>query len=532
MNLPPRFTHGLWVALPLSIAIAFSGCGDAPSDPRPDRPDMSLDAQVAEDATVLPDAEPGGDAGPSLDAGPPDLVRLGERKAFPTAHGYGAYTVGGRGGRVIEVTSLDETGPGTLAEAMSEAGPRVIVFGTSGYIDWSVLERSIREPNVSILGQTAPAPGVSLRYSTLRVSASEVVLRHFRVRRSNQDGRSNDALRIIKQRDDEPMRNVIADHCSLSWGTDENLSFGGRPTSPVNDVTVQHCLLAEGLNYYQVLIGHDTARISLIRNLFAHTDNRIPENTYGRGEVYEFSNNIVYDYSRATTIAAVASVDVIGNVFKAGTRPPDRTHNVTYGVNGIENPGASLEDGEVYGADNIQVGADSAEMYSSNFTTHASDSRVLVDSLYGAGPAGGLEGTLLDDVGASGARDAVDERVLQDYRDGTGVRGLEDVDAVGGFPPLAVNQHPASHDADANHVADDFEAAHGIDDVLARPETFTFDGVTFDNREYAGGSYRSETGVTSNAYTGGEPTGERLYTWREIYWAWLAGDFVPGKWGR
>ncbi|MEC7523024.1 MAG: hypothetical protein VYE22_24315 [Myxococcota bacterium] len=514
----------------LALAFLLSACdGEAP-DPRPDRPETSLDAQV------VADAAPPGDAGieedAATDGGAPDLVRLGERKAFPTAHGYGAYTSGGRGGRVIEVTSLDETGPGTLAEAMSASGPRVIVFATSGYIDWSAIERSIREPNVSILGQTAPAPGITLRHSTLRVSASEVILRHLRVRRSNRDGRSNDALRIIRQRDGEPLRHVIADHCSLSWGTDENLSFGGRPTSPVSDVTVQHCLLAEGLNHYQVLIAHDTARISLIRNLFAHTDNRIPENTYGRGEVYEFNNNIVFDYNRATTIATVATVDVIGNVYKSGPVPPERTHNVTFNVNRVENPDASLDDAEVYGADNLQVGADVAEMYDSRFMTHARDRRAHEGSLYDPIPASELEGALLEDVGASRARDAVDERVLQDYRDGTGVRGLDTIDEVGGFPPLAVNVHPDSHDANGNHVADDFEAAHGIDDVLAMPETFTLDGVTFDNREYAGGSYRSASGATANAYTGGELTGARLYTWREIYWAWLAGDFAPSNWGR
>jgi len=131
-------------------------------------------------------------------------------------------------------------------------------------------------------------------------------------------------------------------------------------------------------------------------------------------------------------------------------------------------------------------------------------------------PAASLD-SMLPHVGAS-PRDPVDERLVQHYLDGDGAPGVFD-----GTPPKLASG-PVPVDDNDNHVADAFEATHGIVDAAEQPEFFTIDGVTFDNREYSGGTY-SKAG-----YEGGELTEERLYTWRELYWHTLAGDFEAHNW--
>lgn len=500
-------------------------CDEDSSD---DSSDGSTDASIGRDARPI-DASSDPDGGDREgDAGVDSAIVLGELKAFPTAHGYGAYSAGGRGGRVIEVSSYEE-----LRDALYAEGPRIVVFPRSGLFESTASFLTVREPELTILGQTAPAPGITLKGIGLTVSRSEVVLRGFAIRPgSSADESGLDCVRV--RTSDEHISNVIFDHLSVSWSDDENMSVGAADGADgsltVSDVTVQHCLSAEPTGSpYHFLVGRRVDGLSLVRNLYVHGPNRIPENTYGRGERYEFSNNLIFDYNRATTVTTVSHVDVIGNGFKEGAIAPDRLFNVTFSVNSIENPGASLEDAEIFGTDNVQIGDGESTMYNERWLTHARAERALDDSIYTPFPAAELEARLLDDVG-QGRGDAVDQRLLDDYRAGTGQRNISDESQVGGFPAIPTNTHPEGHDANGNHVADAFEAEHGITDVDDKPELFTIGELTFDNRAYAGGSYVGAGGHTVNEYQGGTLAGGRLYTWREIYWADLAGDFDPAKW--
>ncbi len=139
--------------------------------------------------------------------------------AFPGAEGGGAYTPGGRGGKIYVVTSLADNGPGTLREACEAGGVRTIVFNVAGIIE---LEKpiSLRAPYVTIAGQTAPGDGICVAGETFAVDTHDVIIRHMRFRRGSTD---------VTRRDDalggDPMGNVIIDHCSVSWGLDENLSM-------------------------------------------------------------------------------------------------------------------------------------------------------------------------------------------------------------------------------------------------------------------------------------------------------------------
>ena len=145
-------------------------------------------------------------------------MMAGERQlAFPTAEGYGKYTIGGRGGRVIEVTNLNDEGPGSFRAAVSEKGPRTIVFKVSGNIELKS-NVSIKHPYITIAGQTAPGDGICLKGAALSIGADQVIIRHIRVRYGDINGGESDAV------GSRGTKNIILDHVSASWSVDETMS--------------------------------------------------------------------------------------------------------------------------------------------------------------------------------------------------------------------------------------------------------------------------------------------------------------------
>ena len=160
--------------------------------------------------------------------------------AFPGVEGAGASTPGGRSGTVIAVTNLNDSGPGSLRQAVETEGPRIVIFRISGII---TLESplTIVRPYITIAGQTAPGDGICIRGQTTEVNTHDVILRYLRFRRGNLKDR-NDGL------GGHPEKNIIVDHCSASWGLDENLSMyrymkqmpdGSRKKMPTENLTIQ-----------------------------------------------------------------------------------------------------------------------------------------------------------------------------------------------------------------------------------------------------------------------------------------------------
>mgnify|MGYP001582158194 CR=1 FL=1 len=204
------------------------------------------------------------------------------RVAFPGAEGAGQYAKGGRGGAVIKVTSLADAGPGTLRAAVEAKGARTVVFDVSGTIALKSALK-IENPQITIAGQTAPGGGITLRDQSLIVAADEVIVRYIRSRLGDVSGVQGDAITVLKG------RNIILDHVSASWSTDETLSLSSRFDPPENgfyDVTVQWSIIAESLDrsthekgrhgYGTLIRASNGARISFHHNLWAHHQARMP----------------------------------------------------------------------------------------------------------------------------------------------------------------------------------------------------------------------------------------------------------------
>ena len=242
--------------------------------------------------------------------------------AFPGAEGFGAHTPGGRSGRVIVVTNLHEDGPGSFREAVEAVGPRTVLFAVAGMIK---LRRAIELKNayITIDGQSAPAPGITIITDhEFRISNThDVVIRYLRIRQSGNRA-NQDALVIYNSYD------VILDHCSLSWGTDETLSI----VRGSHDVTVQWCVISEpvGQKSKSILVSAGPYRLSLHHNLIAHGSERnpklegTPELLDGNDPVFDFVNNVVYNWNEyAVSVAGSGQANIIANFFKLG---PDTLH--------------------------------------------------------------------------------------------------------------------------------------------------------------------------------------------------------------
>ena len=219
--------------------------------------------------------------------------------AFPGAEGFGANATGGRGGRVIEVTNLKDTGPGSLRAAIEASGPRIVVFRVGGIIDVGA-KLKIENPFITIAGQTAPGGGILLRGQKFYVAADHVIIRHVRFRLGPVSGK--DAVAITNG-----ARNVIIDHCSVSWGSDETLSVDTN----ASDITIQWGIISEGLNFedhpYGSLIASGARRVTFHHNIWAHFRERSPKlgGQASDDNRYQLVNNVVYDWGNYGTACAI-----------------------------------------------------------------------------------------------------------------------------------------------------------------------------------------------------------------------------------
>jgi hypothetical protein len=248
--------------------------------------------------------------------------------AFPGAEGGGAYSFGGRGGRVIVVKNLNDSGPGSLRDACEQGGARIIVFNVAGIIRLKT-PLDIMAPYITIAGQSAPGDGICIAGETVRINTHDVVVRFMRFRRGETD---------VTRRDDaiggNPVGNIIIDHVSASWGLDENMSFyrhmydpkdGSKPEKlPTVNVTIQNSIFSEALDVYNHAFGSTIGGLNstFMRNLWADNISRNP--SIGMYGDFGFVNNVVFNWwNRSADGGDNASFfSFINNYYKPGPITP------------------------------------------------------------------------------------------------------------------------------------------------------------------------------------------------------------------
>jgi pectate lyase len=377
----------------------------------------------------------------------------------PPAAG-GTATTGGRGGRIIRVTTLDATGPGSLRAALDAKGPRVIVFEVGGIIDLARSTLTIKEPDVTIAGQTAPSPGITLIRGGIDLKTHDVIMQHIRVR-TGRDGQpalsgwEADAFSGVAAHD------VVVDHCTFGWGIDENMSASGprfnggstvadwrRNTS--HNILFAYNLAAEGLanashpkgEHSKGSLIHDNATgIVFWRNIWAHNVERSPLLKGGAQAV--MVNNLIYDPGERAVHYNLMALEwvgqpyvegrltAIGNVLRAGPSTVAGLPFLTLGGDG---------DLRFYGSDNIAVDKFGAPlpMFGRYGETRAKLVTASTPDPLPTGvtilPARDVETHVLANAGARPwDRDADDIRVLFFIAEGRGAI-IDDEKTVGGYP--------------------------------------------------------------------------------------------------
>lgn len=383
--------------------------------------------------------------------------------AFPGAEGAGSTTPGGRGGRVLFVTTLADSGPGSFRAACDAEGPRIVVFRVAGTIALKS-PINVRHPFLTIAGQSAPGDGVCLRDNSFGISTHDVVVRFLRSRLGDVSGRAADCIDL-----NNGARNCILDHCSATWSIDECLS-----TSGVNsDCTIQWCLIGESLTRSRHAKGShgygSLARangpISWHHNLWIHNDARNPRlgDNYGRDGLspsFDVRNNVIYGFGGTASGLTQGrfTVNYVGNYLRPGPTSRAKTP-ITVGhpsdlvfhlAGNMWEPDPSLtREGffnvlEAEGRRQVTF-AETPFPLPPVATVSAQEAYELV----------------LASAGASRpVRDAVDSRLIRQVRERTG-RLIDSQAEVGGWPELKPGPLPA--DADEDGIPDAWETSRGLD---------------------------------------------------------------------
>lgn len=390
--------------------------------------------------------------------------------AFPGAEGAGRFAQGGRGGAILFVTNLNDSGSGSLRAAVEAKGPRTILFRVSGTIRL-VKPLVIREGRVTIAGQSAPGDGITLRDHRLEVSADDVVIRYIRARLGDESKVESDAVSITRG------RRIILDHVSASWSVDETLSASAKYTEANQgfyDLTVQWSIISESLThslhakgehgYGSLVRGGRGARISFHHNLWANHAARMPRpgNYDGpeidpEGPVFDFRSNVFYNWGggRSGYNADKATLARYNFVDNAYVRGPQSLKPIAFDESNML--------AKAWFAGNSMDGVIPADPWSLVTGVRPDGYRLAapVDvAPVRPDPAASAYRRVLAGAGASKVRDAVDHRVVEGVRTRTG-RLIDSQRDVGGWPEL--RSAPAPLDSDNDGMPDAWERKRRLD---------------------------------------------------------------------
>lgn len=413
-------------------------------------------------------------------------------KAFPTAEGFGANAVGGRGGRVIEVTNLNDSGDGSLRSCMEASGPRICIFRVSGTI---TLKNAIRvsSPYLTVAGQTSPG-GVQIKgnqkpegdWGVWFVNgAHDIVVRHLRVRMGGnmQHDAGNNLLCYGTA---EPgVHDVIFDHSSVCWGSDTQLDWYG---SYLDRATFQWNIIAEADMGSHIGGNRAPKRITLHHNLYANLGSRTP--LMQHDAVFDFRNNVIYNWNGNNSavfgqfaLNSSAFGNVVDNLWLAGPESGYPYLNVGNG-GPVRIDGSAAEEGgtKLYISGNwgprcpagctndwTGHGVNTWDYYELNKdgSTHLVDQaqydakKPFSAPPVALDPVSKLLDKVLPTVGAyKPSRDTIDQRIVKSVRDKTGTYR---VNTSGPWPDLAAGAPAPPPDSDHDGMPDTWEKTHGLD---------------------------------------------------------------------
>lgn len=405
-------------------------------------------------------------------------------KAFPGAIGFGTDTPGGRGGRVIYVTSLNDSGDGSLRAALEAEGPRMVLFAVSGTITLDD-DIEITNPFLTVAGQTAPGEGAQIRGAQIKIKTHDVIIRYLKVRSGDKGSSNPDDRDAMTSNNGTDAYNIVIDHSTLIWGSD----IGGVTfLNGAHDATVSNSIIGEGLyisrhaeatqnqgghsmamNITELKSSTPPARITVHHNLLTNSSDRNPRVIGGKS--IDFVNNVVYNWKDSSSQGNPRSLNLINNYYIKGPMTTNPRAHSAYQPKAES--GSKLRSGTVYESGNAVEGIS---------VVRGDPQSAYADALFEPYSMAGSEQSpqeaydrIVQDAGANlqvagedgsfvNKRDSVDTRIINDlvnrtgkYYNGESFAGVAGFEAIS-WPELAGG--PAAVDADADGMPDAWESAH------------------------------------------------------------------------
>ena len=389
--------------------------------------------------------------------------------AFPTAEGFGKNATGGRGGQVIIVTNLNDSGSGSLRAALDATVPRTIVFEVGGTIN---LNSNIYVSNgdLTLAGQTAPGDGILIKGGMVQFEESNVIVRYIKFRPGPTAPSGYDAVSITAWAGNT-VEDIIFDHCSFSWGGDENFNIRGVNGGVVKNITLQNSIVSEST--YGFLAGNGCFNISVYKNLFALNSERNIRSNYPVSNELDFEmiNNVVYGFRVATKPSLGVQFSVLNNHYKLSSQINPINNAV---VDASSSGGGNTSQTHAYISGNIKPISMTVNDSALNpyLETTAYESSGIIPI-----PASELVNELINNVGASlPTRDAVDIRIIDHFNNGDGT-----ISSSGEYPTILNGTALADTDNDGMPNVWEIENGLNINDASDRND-IQEDGYT--NLEY------------------------------------------------
>ena len=406
-------------------------------------------------------------------------ICFAQKLAFPSAEGFGKYTTGGKEGLVYTVTNLKDDGEGSLRKGVLKKGARTIVFAVSGTIELQS-KLDINRGDLSILGQTAPGKGITIKGYPVTIKANNVIIRYLRFRMGDINNIEGDALGC------RDTNNVIIDHCSISWGTDENASFYNN-----KNFTLQWCIISEALNrsvHHKGAHGYGGiwggVRASFHHNLIVSNNSRNPrfsgssttENS--ENEFVDFRNNVIYNWGENNIYGGEkGTYNIVNNYFKSGPATtsskldriisPSKPYGKFYVngnyVEGFKDITKNNWNGGVQCENPEETKLDKPISISENILTHKVKKAFR---------------KVLKNSGYSIYRDTVDKRIVNNTKKGNvsyknGI--IDSQNNVGGWPIIKLEK--SEIDTDEDGIPDKWEIKNHLNPEVNDSNLYTLDKV-------------------------------------------------------